>query len=260
MLDNLEKKIIKEIETKQVEPLSSTFFLIKKIIVWLLIATFLVLAGLSLAILALTIRYGDWDIYHFLNFSPLSFFLRAFPYVWLIGVLAFLLAAFYRIRRTDGAYSHPLVYHGLAGFAAILLLAGIFYFSGSGQKVETWLAKSPIYREVNYLRSSWNNPDKGLLAGKLERGETGLILVDFNDHVWNLIIPTVDFRGKDLLAENKKIKLIGQAYVATTSSFSVEEARPWECGCPHCAAQEGVCVNCKADTCSLQEPCSLHGR
>lgn len=260
MLDNLENKIIKEIESKQVKPFSSSFFLMKRIIVWLLITIFLILAGLSLAILALTIRYGDWDIYRFLNFSPAAFFLRAFPYFWLIGLLAFLLAAFYRTRRVDGAYSHPLIYHGLIGFMVIILFAGIFYYSGLGQKIETRLAESPVYREANYLRASWDNPDKGLLAGTLEKNETGMSLRDFNNQIWNLIIPNINFAGQELLVDGKKIKLIGTSNQATSSNFYVEEARPWECGCPHCTQTGITCTNCTADTCGLHGSCGAHNR
>jgi len=259
MLDNLENKIIKEIESKQVKPLSRWVFLLKKIIVWVLIISFLVLAGLSLAILALIIRYGDWDIYQFLNFSPAAFFLRAFPYVWLLGVIAFLLAAFYRIRRADGAYSYPLIYHGLVGFAVIILLAGIFYFSGLAQKAETWLAESKVYRQANYLRASWSNPEMGLLAGTLKMKGEDLVLVDFNNQAWGLMVPALYFPGQELLIEDKKIKLIGRRQ-ATSFNFFVEEARTWECGCQHCARQGTTCENCETKTCGQHGSCGLRNR
>lgn len=257
MLDNLEKKIIKEIESGRVKPLSHSFFLAKKIAVWLLIFVFLVFAGLSLAILALIIRHGDWDIYLFLESSPAAFFFHAFPYFWLFGALVFLVGALYRTRRTDGAYSHPFIYHGLAGLSAIFIVASIFYFSGLGQKTEAWLAGSNLYRQANYLRSSWENPNKGLLAGTLksERGE--FILRDFNGRNWNLIFPEGEFPGSQLLFAGEKIKLIGHLINATSSDFFVEQARPWECGCQHCAHMERSCQGCSPDSCSGKGSCSI---
>jgi len=257
MLDDLEKKIKMEIESGRVKPYGRYFFLFKKILFWILIFTFLLLAGMSLAVLILITRYGDWDIYQFLNISSSVFFLKAFPYFWLLGVLGFLFASFYRLRRADGAYSHPFIYHGLAGSCAILVFASVFYFSGLGQKTETWLADNEIYRQANYLRSSWNNPDKGLLAGNLEFSSEDLMLRDFNNELWLLILPLNGFPGQHLLIEGEKIKLIGSV-VDGRNHFSVEQARPWECGCSYCANSKKPCHGCSGDTCSSQFFCGTH--
>jgi hypothetical protein len=256
MLDDLEKKIKKEIESGRVKPRGRYFFLFKKILFWTLALAFLLLAGMSLAVLALIARYGDWDIYHFLGMSPSFFFLRAFPYVWLLGVAGFLFASFYRLRRADGAYTRPFIYHGLAGFCAILVFAIIFYFSGLGQKTETWLANNEFYRQVNYLRSSWDNPEKGLLAGNLEFSSEGLKLYDFNKQAWSLILPTEDFNGQYLLLSKDKVKLIGK--IVDSSSFLVEEVRPWECGCPRCIHSDVPCHGCSGDTCGSSSFCGMH--
>ncbi len=268
MLDNLEAKIIKEIDSGRARPLSRSFFLTKKIAVWMLVAAFLILAGLSLAVLTLLIRYGDWDIYRFLDSSPAAFFFRAFPYAWLLGVIGFLVAALFRTRRADGVYSRPFVYHGLVGISLIIVFAGVFYFSGIGQKTETFLAGSEIYRKANYLRSSWDNPEKGLLAGVIENGieesvgseegASNLVLRDFNNQTWRLVLPEEDFFGRHLFLVGEKVKIIGRlADAGNNSVFLVSEARPWKCGCQKCAHQAGSCQQCESGACPVSGVC--HG-
>lgn len=256
MLDNLENKIKKEIDSGRVKPYGPYFFLLKKIIFWFLVLVFLVLAGMSLSVLILIARYGDWDIYSFLDLSAPIFFLKAFPYFWLLGVVAFLFASFYRLRRADGAYSHPFIYHGLAGFLVIIIFAGIFYFSGLGQKTEAWLAESEVYRQANYLRSSWDNPDKGLLAGNLEFLSGEVMLRDFNNELWLLLLPLNDFPGSHLLIDGERVKLIGKT-AEGDNNFSVEQVRPWECGCSHCVNSQKSCQGCSGGACNSQASCGM---
>ncbi len=47
MLNNLEDKIIKKIEKEKLKPLSHSFFVVRKIVFWLMISVLLILAGLS---------------------------------------------------------------------------------------------------------------------------------------------------------------------------------------------------------------------
>ncbi len=260
MLNNLEEKIINKIEKDKVRPLSRSFFFTKRMMCYFLLAFFFLLAGLSLSVLFLIIRYGDFDIYLVLGESPWVFFLQAFPYFWLIGVLVFLAFAFYRTRKSDTAYHYPLVYQGLVGLALIVVLALGFYFSGLSQKVETYLADNSIYRQVNYFRSSWDNPDKGLLAGTLEIEKGELILQDFKGVSWKLEGGNNFLLGQGLLQDGKKIKVIGEI-ISTSSNlniFKVSEIRSWECTCPHCAQMENSCTGCTGEnSCSKVGSCGM---
>jgi hypothetical protein len=248
MLKDLEEKITKEIENRKIKPVGRSVFIFKKTLVWFLIFFLLLMAGLSLSVLFSLIIHGDWDIYRFLSMPKGLFFLKAFPYFWLLAVLIFLLLAIFRTKRADGVYSHPFVYHGLAGLALISVFAFIFYFSGLGSLAESSLSESDVYRRMNYFRSSWDNPDNGLLAGVLESSGAGLLLKDFSNQTWVIDSPEGDFSGKTLLSPGRKVKLVGR--IVSPRRFYVEEARPWECGCRHCAGKETSCSGCASGNCS----------
>ncbi len=248
MLKDLEEKISKEIENEKIKPIGRGFFILKKTLVWSLIFFFLLMAGLSLSVLLLLIAHGDWDIYRFLSMSEELFFIRAFPYFWLMTVLVFLLLAIFRIKKTENAYSHPFLYNGLAGFALICVFASVFYFSGLGGMAESSLSENDAYRRMNFFRSSWDNPDKGLLSGVLEVDGENVLLKDFSEKIWTIDSPKGDFPGKNLMSPGRKVKLIGR--MVFTDRFYVEEARPWECGCRHCAKQEEACSGCSNGSCS----------
>lgn len=260
MLSNLEEKIINKIEKDKVRPLSRSFFLLKRIMCYLLLASFFLLSGLSLSVLFLIIYHGDFDIYSMLGTSPWFFFLQAFPYFWLIGALVFLAVAFYRTRKSDTAYHYPLIYQGLPSLVLIIILALGFYFSGLSQKVETYLANNSIYRQVNYFRSSWENPEKGLLAGTLEIENGKMFLHDFDGVSWMLENNKNNILGQELLKDEKKIKVIGE--ILSTSSdlniFLISEVRSWECSCPHCAQMAGSCTGCTGgNSCSKTGSCGM---
>lgn len=257
MLNNLENKIIKKIEKEKLKPLSRSFFVFKKIIFWFLTSSFLLLAGLSLSIMFLIIKHGDWDIYHFLESNQTTFLLKAFPYFWLLGVLIFLILTIVKTKKADGTYSYPFIYQGGAGFFIIFILATCFYLSGISQKTETYLSSNKLYRKANYMRSSWENPEKGLLAGTLKINKQELFLEDFSAITWSLILPKDNFVGKEFLIDGEKIKIIGEIKnESEKNEFLVKEIRSWKCGCPHCAKMEGSCNNCSAgNSCNFENQC-----
>lgn len=260
MLNNLEDKIIKKIEKEKLKPLSRSFFVIKKIIFWLMISVLLILAGLSSSVMFLIIKHGDWDIYRFLGSSQTTFFLKAFPYFWLLGIIVFLGISLNKTKKADGTYNYPFIYQSFVGITIASILAIIFFNSGLSQKTETYLSNINIYRKTNYLRSSWENPEKGLLAGTLKIKNNEFILKDFSEIEWVLVLPENNLTGKELLIDNDKIKIIGKINTESQKNeFIVQEIRSWKCGCPHCAKMEGSCNGCSDEnSCSSENQCQVY--
>ncbi|MFA7600905.1 MAG: hypothetical protein WCY43_01590 [Patescibacteria group bacterium] len=260
MLNNLEDKIIKKIEKEKLKPLSRSFFVFKKIIFWILTSIFLLFAGLSLSVMFLIIKHGDWDIYHFLGSSPGTFFLKAFPYFWLLGVLVFLILTLIKTKKADGTYAYPFIYQSIIGMLIVTILASGFYLSGMSQKTEAYLSSNKLYRKANYIRSSWENPEKGLLAGTLKIKNNVFILKDFSEIEWVLVLPENNLTGKELLIDNDKIKIIGKINTESQKNeFIVQEIRSWKCGCPHCAKMEGSCNGCSDEnSCNSENQCQIY--
>lgn len=248
MLDDLEKKIVKEISNGNLKSTSRFSLGLKSLGRYFLLAGFLFLSGLSLSVLYLIIRYGDWDLYRFLDYSPLSFFIVGFPYFWLGGGLFFLVWSLIRTRKTNQAYRYPLVYNGILGIVIILIISVISVWSGVGAKTESFLSSNYFYRQANYLRSLWNNPDRGLLAGTVEQlGRNQLSLRDFSGKLWVLSLREEQIVNQSLLNPGRRVKIIGSL---EDDYFVVKEVRPWECGCPHCAMMDGECSSCSSGSCS----------
>lgn len=248
MLDNLDKKIIAQIKKEKIKPFSRSFFMIKKIFFWIFISVFLVFSGLSLSITVMMIKYGDWDIYHFLDLTPTFFILKAFPYLWLLGVVIFLFLVLFKTKKADGTYNYSLFFRLITGLVIIIFLAIVFYFSGFSRNTESYLADNKIYVRFNYLRSSWQNPEKGLIAGNLKINEK-TILEDLSGKSWVLLFPEDSFPGQELLLNNEKVKIIGEIISRMdddSNYFMVQEFRSWKCGCPHCARMEGDCHRCSS--------------
>ena len=256
MLDNIENKIINKIKKEKIKPLSKGIVLARKVLMWILISSLLLFSGLSISVLVLIVRFGDWDIYQYLGESPLSFFLLAFPYFWLLFVIAFFVIALIKTKKIEGAYRNSFIYYGVIAILATCLIAVLFSVGGAHKKTETYLAdNSSWYRQLNYMRSAWDNPDKGLLSGVLSFSEDDVFfLTDFSGNDWELLFED-NFKGDVFLRNNRSVKLIG--LIISDDVFLVSELRPWECGCAHCLGiSETPCAACSNGICGASASCS----
>lgn len=260
MLNNLEQKIIKKIKQEKHKPLSYTLFIIRKIMFWFLIVTLLLLAALSLSVMVLIIIYGDWDIYKYLGYSSsTTYFIKAFPYFWLFALFIFFGISLKKVKKADGVYKYSFATQGIIALFIVLLIALVFFIFEINQKTETLLSSNRLYIKTNYFRSSWENPEKGLLSGVLKIENNNYILEDSLNKKWNLIFITESIRGINLLVDNNRIKIIGEINKDNQSEFVVNEIRPWECTCPHCASYETFCPNCSNNNfCSSDSSCMNH--
>lgn len=260
MLDDLDKKIINKIEREKIKPFSRSFFVIKKIFFWIFISVFMFFSALSLSIMALIIKHGDWDIYQLLGLSPAFFMVKAFPYFWFLGVIIFLILVLFKTKKADGTYNYPLFFRAIIGFLIIVVLAVVLYFSGLSRNTENYLSKNRMYIRFNYLRSSWQNPEKGLIAGTLKLQNDKLILEDFSDESWILLQPEGNFLGQELLLAGERVKIIGQVQDGEEGQkyFLIQELRSWKCGCSHCAKMKGECSACSnGNSCQQERACGL---
>ena len=256
MLNNIEDRIIEKIKAEKIKPLSLLFFSLKKALSWFLVFIVLLFSSLSFSVLLLIIRYGDWDIYRLLGSNPFSFFLLAFPYFWLIFFVFLFVFAFKRTKKIEGIYRYSLLYYGLLAIIFVVIFSLFFSFSGLNRKLETYLAdNSLVYRQLNYLRSVWDNPEKGLIAGTLSFKNNNYYLKDLNEKEWELSL-SANFLGDNLLKEGAKVKVLGKQL--GFALFSVKELRSWECACPHCAKLiDENCNSCAKSSCSTADSCYL---
>ncbi len=257
MLSNLEQNLIKKIRKEKIKPFSKSFFVFKKLLFWFFILVFLFISSLSLSVMALIIKYGDWDIYYHLGFSPSVFYIKAFPYFWLVALISFLSLSLLKSKKADIIYSYNYYVRLIVALLITISLASISYFSGLSQMTENYLSHKKIYLNVNYLRSSWQQPEQGLVAGIIYREGNKFKLEDLQAKKWELIIPSHNFIGQEFLKEGAKVKIIGQISDLQTKSFVVEEVRTWLCGCPRCSYMINSCSNCRNNNCSDVDVCSF---
>lgn len=254
MLANLEDNLIKKIRKEKIKPITKSFFLIKQSVFYLFMLFLIFLSGLSLSILALIIKYGDWDIYYYLGFSPSIFYIKAFPYLWLFTLIIFLLIFLFKTKKADLSYKYNYFIRLSIAFALSVFLAIFLYYFGVSQKTENYLANSSLYLNINYLRSSWQNPELGLIAGTIIEKNNHFILNDLNNKEWPLIVPEHNYSGQEFLKEQQKVKIIGYA---KDNTFIISEIRTWLCGCPHCSYMIGKCSHCQDNKCSADNFCDL---
>lgn len=256
MLEKIENKVVEKIKELDLKPQHKSFFVMRRFLLWFLVAIFLILGGISVSLIATILRFGDWDIYSRITDGFVIFVILTFPYVWLIFFIIFMLLAFWEFRKTRRGYKHGFV--AIFSFSCVLvaLLGALFYASGIGREVENFLADNfSSYGKVNYMRGVWNSPEKGMLAGEIISIEKRAARVkDFSGSFWAVDLAKAEIAPMVQLSSGSKIKIIGK--ISLENNFIADEVRPWKCGCPHCSGNSGPsCPSCGNGECSQDGQC-----
>lgn len=203
-------QIIKTIESRDIKPKPKWTFLLKDYVMWALGILSLLIGGLAFSAVIFIMRNNDWDVYmHFSN-SLLKYFFLTAPYLWIVLLILFILAAHYNYSHTDKGYKYEI--HKIV--LAIIVISGMlgvgFYNIGVGRAIDEGFAdRSELYRKaLNHKQQRWNTPERGFLSGQITHTNGDILLKDSSGKSWKIIPPQNKPVPKNLL--DKKLRLIGR--------------------------------------------------
>lgn len=227
-MTDISKNVIKKIKKEKIEPYSKKHFFLKKSIIWTLFGLAILLGIIASSVAIFQIKHADWDLYHLLDYSLLSYVILIIPYFWLVFLIIFLVVANIYFQRTERGYR---IKPALVILAIILLsITGGFllYQTGFSEKLESiFQEKVPIYRWLHAGRHRvWMSPQKGLLAGEIIKINSAqeIVFKDLNEDHWTVDVSSALWRGRLRPEIGLKIKLMGK--MQPDRQFLALEIRP----------------------------------
>ncbi|MFA5165807.1 MAG: hypothetical protein WC449_00695 [Candidatus Paceibacterota bacterium] len=237
----LSDDILKKIEEGKIKPAPRWMFLLKGWVYWAVFALCVIVGSISASFIFYELAGGDLAALAF-SVQYLPTLAQLLPFAWIVSLLLFAFVAYYQFRHVGRGYRYPPILVILLS----LFLSGIFGYAlnelNFTHQVEM-LAKNilPIYRTcVNRQQEVWNRPEKGFLAGRIERlyPQADFDLLDPNGRQWHVIGSHAKWRHNDEgnpMQAGAQVKILGRIVGV---NFEADQIVPWgKCGC----TQKGYC-------------------
>lgn len=187
---SLKKNILEKIKKDHIKPLPRSAVLRRK---YLMIILFLLLIGLGIFIVSFFLSDISW-LGELLEMDTIYIILT-----WIIFII-FLWIFIYRDSRTIGTlYRYSMSKIVGAIFSIMLIGWSLLYFSGIDHSIQTFLIRYTGYESIMSTYTSWSKPEQWRLIGEIkEVRKDGLIITDFNEKNWNIILPESILKQKSI--------------------------------------------------------------
>lgn len=213
-MSDLSNKTLKEIQEKKIQPKAKWHFLLKNWVIWALFVVSIILGSLSFAVTLFLIMDHDWQLYHYLHQSALSYIAVSLPYGWIIFLAIFILIAYYNFNHTEGGYRYrAYVIVGVSILISVGLGVGGHYL-GMGYAVDRafYSHSLPYQKIVPHRVDRWQMPELGLLAGEIFaiRNQDNIFIITFNGQEWLAAIGQAEMIVPFEIGIGQRVKMIGQ--------------------------------------------------
>lgn len=227
-MSNISNKILGKIQEEDIQPEPKYKFLLRSYIFWGATGLSLIIGALAVSVILFVILNQDWSNYKYTGFSLTKFLLLTMPYFWLIASGLFLLLAYYNFKHTKFGYRYRFSVIILIYFTISIVLGGVSYAAGAGDKIEeVFVEKMPLYEKIIERRHMmWQKPEQGILIGKIEKANRNeVILLDPKGNKWQVDVADVRLPARVKLQDNLKVRIIGEKL--EDFKFKAKDIRPW---------------------------------
>lgn len=223
-----DKNIIDRIKEEKVRQKPRWYFKSLMAFRWICYVLCLLIGAASFSVILFVIQQNDFNLLTHLRHSKLEFFLTLLPIFWLFTLFVFLLFSIVIVRTSRRGYKYHWRQLFVFNAVASMVLGTLFFMAGGAHQLEHAFAeKVSVYESVQQIKlRSWMQPEAGFLAGSIQSSNHNtLILVDFNNQVWQVDFTDAWISPMANLSKGNQIKLTGT--VTGPKQFKVDEIRPW---------------------------------
>jgi heme/copper-type cytochrome/quinol oxidase subunit 2 len=230
------EQIIHEIEKRKVVPIPRWHFILRRSVFWVLALISVITGAISMATAIYVFIDNDYisdqvNIEKFFEQRPLvEVIIQSIPYVWLVALGLFILAAYYGVRHTRKGYRYPMTRVIGGSLLLSLLLCGILNAFDIGKYIHRYLIENVrgYDRLVNTNEILWTRMDKGLLGGKVVRFSVRDSIIEIQDYKhrhWKVDISGAQIHLTKPITIGKYLKITGVK--TAPDSFKATTIHPW---------------------------------
>lgn len=213
MKDNITQKVLNKIKNKRIEPKAKWYFLLKDSFVWILFALSILIGALSTSAVIFNIKFSDWDVCGKVPGGRSCFFISVLPYFWILILVGLIFVSYYNLKHTKKGYKYSVVGIILLSLIASLVLGGVSYSLGMGEKMERRATQHlPFYKGLEGRRMQmWQKHPDNMLAGKIIKVyEKELDLEGLKQEIWKVTTENAKITPMVILEKGEMIRVIGQ--------------------------------------------------
>lgn len=141
-MENFSQNLIKEIESRNIEPRSKLYFLLKRSVFWVSAIISILIGGLSFAVADYVFFDNDFKNLSSLNGTPILEIAKSVPYIWLFSLGLFTVAAYIGFRHTRKGYRYATFLVIIVSILSSILLGLILNKFDFGQNTHKYLLKN----------------------------------------------------------------------------------------------------------------------
>lgn len=229
-MKDLSDKIIQSIESQAVKPVSPRQYAAKKILFWSGAVLLSLFGALALALAMYLVQSIDWNMYSMLGYrSIFIFIISAFPYAFILLLIAFLVLAYFSYRQTPKGHKVKVLV--LAGILIIfgLSMAFMLHILGVNREAYLQIGRMPFYHRMMFTKETqWSQPDKGLLWGEvLNVDGDSFSLRDMAGKNWKILYDNSTlFDGNIYATQGQDVKIVGQRN--GMDNFQAKQVQRWD--------------------------------
>ncbi len=230
-MKKLVTNIIKRIKEEHIVPEPRWKFLLRKITIWVIIGSIVLLGAISVSIIYYLLSQLDWELPQLIHRNRIIYALLIFPYFWLLWVIILVEIIFIEIRKTEAGYRFNWLKIILIVTLTIFFTGFFLAKAGFGKRFNNLIkCRVPYYQQIMITKKTqWMQPQKGFLAGNIDliiRSKRKMRLTDLNKKKWEIILNKNTFIApKIFFKRGEKIKIIGRQ--KNEHSFEASQIRPW---------------------------------
>ena len=230
MNNMLPEKIIEEIKNRGIVPRPRWHFLLKRSVLWSLVAIATIFGGIAVAVIIFIFIDHDANARAYLDESIFVDLLETIPYLWFGALFLLIGITQYVIRHTKSGYRYTTA--RIVGVVVVssVVLGIVLSALEVGERVQDFLVeRAPYYDKItNTSKDSWSHPEKGLLGGMITEvvSSDEFKLTDFHDKDWFIDRSQIEDADVAIIQLGSTIKMIGTQEDTTT--FRAVQVLPWK--------------------------------
>ena len=231
--NTISAKVLDKIKKENVKPIPKWHFLLEHGFLWLLLLVLIIAGAIALGISIFELTDAEWGLRPLLGFGLFDFFLRVFPYFWVVIFLMVCVLAYYNFVSTPKGYKYPKYQIILFGVLIVIVTGAAVYYLGLAKKARNLIHdQAPLVERFMQNKDKFYNlPDKGLLVGEIsEIDGNSIVVISPDRQPWQVNTQDVVLPEGKNLAEGQKVKIVGEK--TSENQFTAKDIRPWQLGDP----------------------------
>ncbi|HOZ56446.1 MAG TPA: hypothetical protein PLH29_04440 [bacterium] len=219
------EELLHKIKDERLQPKPRWQFLLKNYTVWGLGILAMFLGAVSMSLIFYMSNYSESDLYERAGGLFWEKIFLVVPFFWVICLVFFVFVVLYNIKHTKKGYRYPLPFILAFIISTSIILGGIFYVIGFGEKIDDELGQhAPFYDQVmNPHIDFWSQPERGRLMGMIisQSGDKEYILVDRENREWLVFAGSTSQPIDNKIQIGRPVRLLGR--VRSDNKFNIIE-------------------------------------